>query len=155
MDLTAAQMTNHTAAVMAHEIGHSLGMEHDFKGQDETNLKPNPSGKGKCKGIMDYIDSTGGWSECSNADIKKYLNGLKKNCLLPIGVPGRSTEWQEGCPDSGCLGNGDGGNGGTGSTIAPPSAGSTTAPPNGGSGGNGNRRRWKYHIFTKWWIRWE
>ena len=57
-------------------------MEHDFKGMDATNLKPNPSGKGKCKGIMDYIDSTGGWSECSNADIKKYLNGLKKNCLL-------------------------------------------------------------------------
>ena len=67
---------------MAHEIGHSLGMEHDFIGQDATNIKKDPSGKGKCKGIMDYIDSTGGWSGCSNADIKKYLNGLKKNCLL-------------------------------------------------------------------------
>jgi hypothetical protein len=57
-------------------------MDHDFIGQDSSNLRNDPSGKGKCKGVMDYIDSTGGWSGCSNADIKKYLNGLKKNCLL-------------------------------------------------------------------------
>ena len=68
--------------VMAHEIGHTLGMDHDFHGQDSSKLKNNPSGKGKCTGIMDYTDSTGGWSKCSNADIQKFLNGLKKNCLI-------------------------------------------------------------------------
>ena len=31
---------------------------------------------------MDYTDSTTGWSKCSNADIQKFLNGLKKNCLI-------------------------------------------------------------------------
>ena len=56
-------------------------MQHDFHGQDAEKLKKNPSGKGLCKGHMDYADSTGGWSECSNQDMKKFLNGLKKNCL--------------------------------------------------------------------------
>ena len=53
---------------------------------------------------------------------------------VAIGVPGRSTDWSEGCPESGCLGNGDGGSGGNGGTGG---TGSTAAPPNGGSGGNG------------------
>ena len=57
-------------------------MEHDFHGMDSTKLKNSPDGKGKCSGIMDYTDSTGGWSKCSNADIQKFLNGLKKNCLI-------------------------------------------------------------------------
>ena len=57
-------------------------MEHDFIGQDSSNLKNSPDGKGKCTGIMDYTDSTGGWSKCSNADIQNFLNGLKKNCLI-------------------------------------------------------------------------
>ena len=67
---------------MAHELGHSLGMKHDFVGNNENKLKNNPSGKGKCKGVMDYKESTNGWSKCSLADIKKFLNGLKKNCLI-------------------------------------------------------------------------
>ena len=57
-------------------------MDHDFNGQDSTNLKNSPDGKGKCSGIMDYTESTHGWSKCSNADIQKFLNGLKKNCLI-------------------------------------------------------------------------
>lgn len=99
--LNAVQQTKQTATVMAHEIGHTLGMDHDFHGQDSSKLKNNPSGKGKCTGIMDYTDSTGGWSKCSNADIQKFLNGLKKNCLIPIGTAGRSTEWSEGIPEGG------------------------------------------------------
>ena len=56
-------------------------MDHDFHGQDSTKLKKNPSGKGFCKGIMDYTDSTGDWSDCSNADMAKFFKGMKKNCL--------------------------------------------------------------------------
>ena len=109
-------------------------MDHDFNGMDQTKLKNNPSGNGKCKGIMDYTDSTGGWSECSNKDMKKYLNGLKKNCLkrkypfsnilrlnlgnqphnyfsVVIGTTGTSTDWSEGTPEGTLVPPGAGGQG--------------------------------------------
>lgn len=90
-----------TAVMMTHEIGRTLGMDKDFEGQDPTNLKKSLDGEGYCKGIMDYTETTIGWSSCSNGDLKKYLNGLKKICLVPIGTPGRSTEWTEGVPGGG------------------------------------------------------
>jgi len=96
MDLPKEKMATYTSAVVAHEFGHTLGMDHDFHGQDSTKLKNSPDGKGKCSGIMDYTESTHGWSKCSNAGIQKFLNGLTKNCLIPIGTAGRSTEWSEG-----------------------------------------------------------
>ena len=66
---------------MAHEVGHQLGMNHDFEGMDETKLKKWSDGT-TCTGFMDYNEDTDKWSPCSNADMKKYLNKLKKICLL-------------------------------------------------------------------------
>ena len=67
--------------IITHEIGHQLGMGHDFVGMDSTQLKTGPDGK-KCNGFMDYNETTDQWSKCSNADMKKFLNSLKKNCLM-------------------------------------------------------------------------
>jgi len=70
-------------------------MSHDFDGPT-TNFKKNPSGKGVCMGYMDYTESKDEkWSECSNQDLRKFLNKLKPNCLKPIGTTGASTNWSE------------------------------------------------------------
>ena len=65
-------------------------MNHDFK---EEGGKPLEDENGdyvvreqdgvECKGYMDYIEHTDGWSLCSVADFKAYINGVKsKDSLL-------------------------------------------------------------------------
>ena len=51
--------------MVAHEIGHALGMEHDFgtrKYQNET-----------CRGLLDYYVDGVAWSKCSMMDFSRYL----------------------------------------------------------------------------------
>jgi len=93
LPFTAAQSTFETGKTIAHELGHNLGMDHDFVGS-VTNYKKNPSGNGVCMGYMDYTVKDikeEKWSECSNKDMQDYLNKIKSNCLKPIGTAGRST----------------------------------------------------------------
>ena len=54
---------------IAHEIGHNLGMRHDFNREDSRGKN--------CYGYMDYKDSTNYWSTCSVEDFTK----TKKSCL--------------------------------------------------------------------------
>ena len=65
--------------ILAHEIGHYLGMRHDFV----------PSFYGRtCEGYMDYNPTTHGWSTCNTEDMKAYFNSLTSetfsSCLDPI-----------------------------------------------------------------------
>ena len=69
--------------IVAHEIGHNLGMYHDF-----TNTGGNKfDSKGQaCTGIggyMDYVSNPTKWSTCSVEDYTKYYNSVQPWCLTP------------------------------------------------------------------------
>ena len=71
---------------IAHEVGHNLGMAHDF---DQKTYNSNGKyvyrkySKKSCNGLMDYLDNGVGWSACSARDFSRYLTsaGTKKPCL--------------------------------------------------------------------------
>lgn len=70
---------------MAHELGHNMGMDHDFIDDPEnkrTDSKGNPcSGVG---GVMDYYGQVDKWSTCSVEDITKYIASQSPFCLTAL-----------------------------------------------------------------------
>jgi len=75
-----------TGQVLAHEIGHTLGMHHDFNATTGVPIpRQDPFDNTKeCYGYMDYHTKTHGWSNCSFSDMKRYLSN---NCLEPVDGP--------------------------------------------------------------------
>ena len=65
---------------MAHEIGHNLGMYHDFNGSPSSprSCRSGESCKG-IGGIMDYTNSRVRWSCCSVQDFNDYYNSVVNN----------------------------------------------------------------------------
>ena len=76
----------------SHEIGHNLGMPHDFEDLPKAFCEGHENLQGKkscCSGIMDYGALTWAWSKCSvNAFHKyyEYLNLVNKNCIKGIKI---------------------------------------------------------------------
>ena len=73
--------------MVAHEMGHTLGMHHDFKqdvykatGRYDYRIYEYQE---ECGGLMDYIDDGVGWSRCSARDFSRYLTsaGTKEPCF--------------------------------------------------------------------------
>jgi len=79
-----------TAIAMVHEIGHNLGMAHDFDlYPDLTEKTRYASNKQKCTdtgGIMDYNQEYSRWTQCSNDDFQEYFDKNQPYCLLEIGA---------------------------------------------------------------------
>jgi len=66
-----------TADVFAHELGHNLGMMHDFAPENGGDNSPCNG-----KGIMSYPPkNTRAWSSCSNSDFAKWYQTLGHQCL--------------------------------------------------------------------------
>ena len=62
---------------MSHEIGHNLGMRHDFdEGHGGKNNKCNG------QGLMSYGDQPEKWSTCSVTDFTAHYNNEKNNWCL-------------------------------------------------------------------------
>merc|ERR1712106_131034 len=64
---TTANSDLRTAKNFAHELGHNLGMKHDFHGDHGGH--PGPCNH---KGLMSYGERPDQWSECSNKDFTEW-----------------------------------------------------------------------------------
>jgi len=70
----------HTARTYAHELGHNIGMKHDF-----DNAHGGQGGPCNGRGLMSYGDKPDAWSDCSNNDFRDYYRSEGHECMADSG----------------------------------------------------------------------
>ena len=69
---------------MAHQIGHAIGIYHDF---DPKNGGTGISGSGNCadvsdRSIMSYGPQDEIWSQCSRNNFREYYNSIQDSWCM-------------------------------------------------------------------------
>jgi len=100
-----------TSEVVAHEMGHNMGMLHDF---DEEHGGDNGACDGT--GIMSYGSAPNVWSTCSKNDFNALYNSI---------IGSNSLSWCLDVDNTAC--------GGDGTTTTPTTQGPTAPPPPAGT----------------------
>ena len=73
-----------TARVMAHEIGHNLGIYHDFDSTHGGESKEDATNACNKQGLMSYGATVPAkWSSCSKKDFTSHYNANKNNWCMP------------------------------------------------------------------------